>query len=108
MHLSKRLPGDLSDSPFFSQLSKLKRSVQGYTDLTVSSPLRTGQAFDLNSVLPQTLEKFSTWNPDACGWEEARKAVAKYYADRGGNFDAEDIQLTASTSEAYSILFKTL
>lgn len=108
MRLSKRLPEDLSDSPFFSQLSKLKRSVQGYTDLTVSSPLRTGQAFDLDAVLPQTLKKFSTWNPDACGWEEARKAVSKYYADRGGNFDAEDIQLTASTSEAYSILFKTL
>jgi len=108
MRLSKRLPEDLSDSPFFSQLSRLKRSVKDYTDLTVSSPLRTGQPFDLNSVLPETFEKFSTWNPDACGWEESRKAVARYYAERGGNFDAEDIQLTASTSEAYSILFKTL
>ena len=108
MHLSKRLPEDLSDSPFFSQLTKLKRSIKDYTDLTLSSPLRTGQAFDLQSVLPEALEKFSTWNPDACGWEEARKAVAEYYADRGGFFDAEDIQLTSSTSEAYSILFKTL
>ncbi len=106
MNLSRRLPEELSDSPFFSKLSKLKRKVGEFADLTVSTPLRTGLPFDLESVLPLAEKNFSTWNPDACGPEESRKAVAKYFADRGGDFSPEDIFLTASTSEAYAILFK--
>ncbi len=106
MRLSKRLPENLTDSPFFVQLSQIKRAAD-YTDLTVSSPLRVGGAFDLESALPHGIPKFSVWNPDACGWEESREAVSRYYADRGGDFDAESILLTASTSEAYAILFKT-
>ena len=39
---------------------------------------------------------------------EARRAVAADYARRGIGVDAERIVLTASTSEAYSLLFKLL
>ena len=44
---------------------------------------------------------------DAAGWKSAREAVVEYYRERGGNFTAGQIILTASTSEAYSVLFKT-
>ncbi len=108
MRLSRRLPEDLSDSPFFLELSKLKRKIPDFLDLTVSSPLKTGQAFPLEEVLPEAIPKFSVWNPDANGWFEARKAVSGYFAERGGNFSPDDIQLFSSTSEAYSVLFKTL
>lgn len=108
MRLSRRLPEDLSDSPFFSELSKLKREIPGYLDLTVSSPLKTGLAFPLEEVLSEAIPKFSVWNPDANGWLDARKAVSDYFAERGGNFSPDDIQLFSSTSEAYSVLFKTL
>ncbi len=108
MRLSRRLPADLSDSPFFSELSKARREVPDFLDLTVSSPLKTGLAFPLESVLSEAIPKFSVWNPDANGWLEARKAVSAYFAARGGNFSSEDIQLFSSTSEAYSVLFKTL
>ena len=43
----------------------------------------------------------------AIGWKSAREAVVEYYRERGGNFTAGQIILTASTSEAYSVLFKT-
>lgn len=106
MNLSRRLPEELSDSPFFLKLSTLKRSVGEFADLTVSTPLRAGLPFDLGAVLPFAEKGFSVWNPDACGPEDSRKAVARYFADRGGAFSPEDIFLTASTSEAYAILFK--
>ncbi len=105
---SSRLPEDLSDSPFFLQLSALKRKVGTWTDLTVSTPLSAGIPFDLDSVLSAASGNFSVWNPDSSGWLQTREAVARYFAERGGSFDVEHIQLTASTSEAYSILFKTL
>lgn len=108
MRLSRRLPENLSDSPFFSELSRLKRLFPNYLDLTVSSPLKTGLPFPLRDALPEALPKFSVWNPDANGWLESRMAVSRYYAERGGNFSAEDILLFSSTSEAYSVLFKTL
>ncbi len=108
MRLSRRLPPDLSDSPFSLALSKARREIPDYLDLTVSSPLKTGLSFPLESVLSEALPKFSVWDPDANGWLEARKAVADYYAKRGGNFSPDDIQLFSSTSEAYSVLFKTL
>lgn len=108
MRLSRRLPKDLSDSPFFSALSKARREIPDYLDLTVSSPLKTGLSFPLESVLSEAIPKFSVWDPDANGWLNARNAVAAYYARRGGNFSSEDIQLFSSTSEAYSVLFKTL
>ena len=108
MRLSRRLPEDLSDSPFFSELSRARREIPDYLDLTVSSPLKTGQAFPLEDVLSEAIPGFFVWNPDANGWLEARKAVSAYFAARGRNFPPEDIQLFSSTSEAYSVLFKTL
>ncbi|MFA6835732.1 MAG: pyridoxal phosphate-dependent aminotransferase [Fibrobacteraceae bacterium] len=108
IHLSQRLPADLSDSPFFSELAKAKREVKDYIDLTVSSPLKTGLSFDLASAVEASKGKWDCWNPDSSGAIFAREAVARYYAERGGFFDAGHILLTASTSEAYSIIFKTL
>lgn len=106
MRLSKRLPADLSDSPFFLELSHLKKNI-AYADLTLSSPLKVGIPFDLSKALPAAEKDFARWDPDSAGWRSAREAVADYFRARGGNFDPEEILLTSSTSEAYSILFKT-
>lgn len=104
--LSKRLPEDLTDSPFFEALSSAKKA-NAYLDLTVSSPLTAGLAPDLNRAVSQTQDRWVTWEPSACGALFAREAVVQYYAERGGTFSPEEILLTASTSEAYSIIFKT-
>ena len=113
--LSSRLPKDLSPSPFFAELERAKAEVLAecacvnaapFIDMTVSSPVRAGLPIDMDAAVEEARKDFGCWNPDAAGWMSAREAVVEYYRARGGNFDAGQIILTASTSEAYSILFK--
>ena len=112
--LSSRLPKDLSPSPFFAELERAKASAKKdaaegglpFIDMTVSSPVRAGLPIDLDAAVEEARKDFGCWNPDAAGWKSAREAVVEYYRERGGNFTAGQIILTASTSEAYSVLFK--
>ena len=121
--LSSRLPKDLSPSPFFAELERAKAEVLAecanaggrvgnvaelpFIDMTVSSPVKAGLPIDLDAAVDEGRESFGCWNPDAAGWKSAREAVVEYYRERGGAFTAGQIILTASTSEAYSVLFKT-
>ena len=114
--LSSRLPKDLSPSPFFVELEQTKTQVlagiargdgPSFIDMTVSSPLRVGLPFDLAPAVEKAKGEFGTWVADAAGRRDAREAVVEYYRERGGAFTAGQIILTASTSEAYSVLFKT-
>lgn len=113
--LSSRLPKDLSPSPFFAELERAKacakkEAAEGglpFIDMTVSSPVKAGLPVELDAAVDEGRESFGCWNPDAAGWKSAREAVVEYYRERGGNFTAGQIILTASTSEAYSVLFKT-
>ena len=105
--LSSRLPKDLSPSPFFAELERAKAESAPFIDMTVSSPVKAGLPIDLDAAVVSARSGFGCWNPDAAGWRSAREAVVEYYRDRGGNFTAGQIILTASTSEAYSVLFKT-
>ncbi|WP_295001709.1 pyridoxal phosphate-dependent aminotransferase [uncultured Fibrobacter sp.] len=109
------MPKDLSPSPFFAELERVKAcakkdAAEGglpFIDMTVSSPVKAGLPIDLNAAVEDARKDFGCWNPDAAGWKSAREAVVEYYRERGGNFTAGQIILTASTSEAYSVLFKT-
>ena len=114
--LSSRLPKDLSPSSFFAELERTKAEVLAecanadalpFIDMTVSSPVKAGLPIDLDAAVDEGRESFGCWNPDAAGWKSAREAVVEYFRERGGNFTAGQIILTASTSEAYSVLFKT-
>src|SRR5207249_7679079 len=49
-----------------------------------------------------------SYEPQPFGLIDARRAIAADYARRGIDVDEERIVLTASTSEAYSLLFKLL
>ncbi len=82
-------------------------SVAPFIDMTVSSPVRVGLPVQLDSAVDSAREQFGHWSPDASGWSEAREAVAQYYRERGGVFTPNQVIVTASTSEAYSVLFKT-
>jgi alanine-synthesizing transaminase len=78
-------------------------------DLTESNPTRCGFAYDSRAILhalskPAALD----YAPDPRGPRPARSAVAAYYQERGVRLDPEQIFLTASTSEAYSYLFRLL
>ena len=103
--ISKRLPKDLAPSPFFAELDRLK-ALGEFLDLTVSSPLKAGISPDLEGAVGASFNFWGRWEPNPRGSLLARRAVAGYYSDRGGSFEEGDFILTASTSEAYSFLFK--
>ena len=113
--LSSRLSKDLSPSPFFAELERVKACAKkdaaegglSFIDMTVSSPVKAGLPVEMDVAVESARSGFGCWNPDAAGWKSAREAVVEYYRERGGNFTAGQILLTASTSEAYSVLFKT-
>ena len=105
---------DLTPTPFFAELERAKSEVQkdaaagglAFIDMTVSSPLRVGLPFDVTPAVDAVKQEFNLWDVNPAGTFKAREAVSEYYRSRGGIFTPGQILLTASTSEAYSILFK--
>ena len=78
-------------------------------DLTVSNPTRVGLEYNTEEILAALSQPQSMiYEPDPRGLMQAREAISTYYRDVGERVDLDSIFLTASTSEAYSILFKVL
>lgn len=78
-------------------------------DLTVSNPTECGFEYDRRAILKALANPAGlTYEPNPKGLESARAAVADYYASKAVEVAVDDILLTASTSEAYSFVFKTL
>jgi len=106
---SSRTPADLSPNEITLTLARKRRAGARILDLTESNPTRAG--FDYPRELigaalgnPRGLR----YDPDPRGLATAREAVANYYRVRGVEVPVERIVLTASTSEAYSLIFKLL
>ncbi len=106
MRLSSRLPPSFEPNPLSAALVRLRSEGREILDLTVSNPTRCG--FDYPEVairaalsLPAVLD----YDPDPLGARTARAAVAAHH---GHKLRAEDLLLTASTSEGYGLLFKLL
>ena len=77
-------------------------------DLTVSNPTRVGISYPADLLGPLADQAALLYSPSPFGLADARQAVADDYARRGVTAEADRIVLTASTSEAYSLLFKLL
>jgi hypothetical protein len=78
-------------------------------DLTESNPTRAGIEYPVEDLVAAFSDRaMARYAPEPRGGEAARRAVAAYYRSRGLLADAERIVLTASTSEAYALLFKML
>lgn len=78
-------------------------------DLTASNPTACGFHYDAEAILQvlQNPEALS-YDPEPRGLAWARAAVAGYYRDHDIAVSVDDVVLTASTSEAYSFVFRTL
>jgi alanine-synthesizing transaminase len=75
-------------------------------DLTQSNPTAADISYpDLRIINALADVRSLRYEPTALGLESAREAVSDYY---GGWVDIDRILLTASTSEAYSYVFKLL
>src|SRR5688572_19666101 len=103
---SSRLPRSLAENRITQALAAARRPL---LDLTESNPTVVGLALDSEGVLEALADPRSlTYTPTPRGLPEARAAVAGWYARHGALVDPERIFLTASTSEAYALLFKLL
>jgi alanine-synthesizing transaminase len=108
MKFSERVPSDLTPNPITTALAGLRSRGASIIDLTESNPTRVGLAYRGDLLGPLANPASLTYEPSPFGLECARAEVAADYRRRGLEVDPARIVLTASTSEAYSLLFKLL
>src|ERR1700693_5446181 len=103
---SSRLNWGIPANPLSRLLAQKRTSGAAILDLTESNPTSAGFTYPVDRILPALADPRSLcYEPAPAGILAARSAVSRYY---GGKVDAERILLTASTSEAYALLFKLL
>jgi aspartate/methionine/tyrosine aminotransferase len=106
MRLSSRLPPGFVPNALSAALVRMKAEGREILDLTTSNPTRGGFAYpetDIRAALSQP--GVLAYDPDPQGSRSARAAIAAHH---GHGLRAEDLLLTASTSEGYGLLFKLL
>lgn len=96
-----------------NSLERARLRLEGrYVDLTSSNPTRNGHLFPAELLAAAAGRYWPTrrYTPDPRGDLPAREAIAGYYASRTAKsgISAASTFLTASTSEAYSLLFTLL
>ena len=90
------------------ELARLRAEGRRFDDLTVSNPTRVGLPYPPGLLAPLAAPEALAFDPAPFGIPAAREAVAAYLAGRGVRVHPDRIVLTASTSEAYGLLFKVL
>ena len=109
---SRRLSWQADENELTRALAARRAASLPVLDLTESNPTRIGLPLPEGhgkAILAALAQPASLiYEPQPRGLRAARDAVARYYADKGVALDADRILLTASTSEAYSLLFKLL
>ncbi len=101
---SRRVPSDLRPNA----LAERGRRVPAAYDLTVSNPTACGLPYPGTLLAPLSRPSGLRYRPDPRGIEAARSAVAADSLRHGARIDPGRVVLTASSSEAYSFLFKLL
>ena len=99
-----RLPNHLSQA-----LERRRQSGSPVVDLTVSNPTACGFNYAEQALLSAFANpSWLHYHPDARGLFSARTSIAQLYAQRSVVVNPGNIFLTASTSEAYALLFNVL
>jgi hypothetical protein len=106
MRLSSRLPHAYEPNALTALLARLRTEGRLVLDLTLSNPTRCGFTYpeaEIRAALsaPDGLN----YDPNPLGSHTAREAIAAHH---GHDLRADDLLLTASTSEGYGLLFKLL
>jgi len=109
VRFSDRVPWAPGTNELTRRLESRRAAGLPVLDLTLTNPTRAGFGGDGGAVLRAlSREEGLGYEPDPRGYPPAREAVAGYYQEQGVRTSAEKVVLTASTSEAYSLLFKLL
>jgi hypothetical protein len=104
---SQRLRWDVSANSLTQSIQAKRSAGIPLLDLTVSNPTEAFSDYPHGAIHHACahVQDFS-YRPDPFGQERARSAIAELYAKRGVAISADRLVLTASTSEAYALLFK--
>ena len=105
---SRRLPTHDQTNALTGAVEALRAAGTRFVDLTESNPTRAGIPYPDDLLQPLADARGLRYEPRPFGLESARAAVAADQCRRGAVVDAGQVVLTASTSEAYSWLFKLL
>jgi aspartate/methionine/tyrosine aminotransferase len=105
---SQRVPHELGANRLSMAVAELGAQGAAIIDLTQSNPTQAGFAYQPGLLTPLADARGLTYEPAPFGLPAARQAAADEYARRGVGIAADRIVLTASTSEAYGLLFKLL
>jgi aspartate/methionine/tyrosine aminotransferase len=89
-------------------LQELRQQKIDLFDLTESNPTHCGFSYPEEILSALVNPKNLQYVPEPQGMLSARQAVCAYYKSRGIRIEPEQVFLTASTSEAYSFLFRLL
>jgi aspartate/methionine/tyrosine aminotransferase len=105
---ASRLPARIDASPLARLISGLiaeaRASGTGLLDLTESNPTRAGIIYPASEILAGLADpRALVYDPESLGLPEARERIAELHS-----VPVDRVILTASTSEAYSWLFKLL
>ena len=105
---SSRLPRELPPNDLARAVANLRAAGTSLLDLTATNPTAVGIPYPsgvLSSLADPLAERYE---PDPHGVPAARRAVSAEFERQGARIPADRIVLTASTSEAYALLFKLL
>jgi len=105
---SSRVPAQLTPNRIAIAVQRARADGRPLIDLTATNPTTVGIAYPDDMLRALGSGEALVYAPEAFGLATARAAVSGDYARRGVAVERERIVLTASTSEAYSILFKLL
>jgi alanine-synthesizing transaminase len=106
---SSRTQWNLTPNRLSEEVAAKRFRGDDIVDLTESNPTQCGFSYPEKEILGALANSSSlVYQPDPRGLPTARKAIADFYSTQGIAISPEHMILTASTSEAYSILFKLL
>ena len=106
--LSTRLPASLVPTPLAVAVAARRARPGRLVDLTLSNPTTAGLAYPETLATAWSNASALRYDPDPRGMRSAREAVVAWYSSIGETLSPDQLVLTASTSEAYSHLFKLL
>jgi aspartate/methionine/tyrosine aminotransferase len=108
VRFSGRVPRELESNRLSLAVARHRAEGRPILDLTESNPTRASFSYPPDLLTPLAHARGLAYRPEPLGVAEARSAVAADFARRGRHMNPGRIALTASTSEAYSLLFKVL
>lgn len=106
---SKRLNWTFHPNALAVRVSEARKKGSVFVDLTCSNPTEVFDDYPHAAIAGalQSIRSFR-YEPDPLGTRAARNEIQGYYAERKIDISHEQLLFTASTSEAYALVFKLL